>query len=259
MTTAGSRPGPVADSPLLSVVDVTLRFETGAGLAGVSLDIGAGTVTAIIGPNGAGKTTLLDVIAGRRRSDIGRVLLDGTDLTGVGADDRARAGITKTDQVPTFVATDPRDAVALALGSLRRRPPGLRRIATRSSGARTTADTLLHQAGLAHELFTEPLAQLGLADLRRVDLARALARQPRVLLLDEPASGQGPVRHDVLAALLRRLARQGLGIVVVDHDLGFIERVADTVIALDGGAIVASGTLATVLAHPRVRAGFLEA
>ncbi len=251
---------PGADSAaLLAIAEVTLRFGTGAGLTGISLEIEAGTVSAIIGPNGAGKTTLLDVIAGRQRPDAGRISLGGTDVSDFGADDRARAGVAKTDQVPTLVGTDARDAVALALGSLRRRPPGLRRIAGRAPGARTAADTLLNQAGLAPQLFSEPLAQLGLADLRRVDLARALARQPRVLLLDEPASGQGPVHHEALAVLLRRLARQGLAIAVVDHELGFVERVADTVIALDRGEIVTSGPLADVLAHPRMRAGFLEA
>jgi ABC-type branched-subunit amino acid transport system ATPase component len=228
-------------------------------LVGVSLSFAAGTVTAIIGPNGAGKTTLLDVIAGHQQATAGRVLLDGHDLAGCGAEERARAGIAMTAQVPDLTGATARDAVAAgaSVGS-GRRPPGLRWLVGRATARRTPVDTLLHQAGLAPQLFTEPLAQLGLADLRRIDLARALARQPRLLLLDEPASGQGAAHHEILTAMLRRLARQGLTVVVVDHELGFVKRVADTVIALDAGAVIARGSLAEVLAHPQVRSGYLE-
>jgi branched-chain amino acid transport system ATP-binding protein len=253
-----SAPSASPPAALLSVVDVHVGFGSVVALAGVSVDVTAGAITAIIGPNGAGKTTLLDTMAGRRRPDAGQVILEGRDGVDVLHGRNGVDGVAKTDQVPGFDGATPRDAVAGALRTMRPGPPGLRWLASRMPATRTTVDTLLHQAGLTETFFGQPLSELGLAEWRRVDLARALARQPRVLLLDEPASGQDRAHHETLATLLRRLARQGLGVVVVDHELDFVERVADTVLALHEGVVVARGALADVLADPTVRDVYLE-
>ncbi|MBK9178621.1 MAG: ABC transporter ATP-binding protein [Acidimicrobiales bacterium] len=236
--------------PVLDVDDVTVRFGGLTALDNVSLAAAGGRVTGLIGPNGAGKSTLFDVVTGLRPAAGGRVRLGGRDLRGMGPGRRARLGLARTFQrLELFGLLSVRENVLVAAEARRRW--------TRDgSDPGDVADACLARLGL-RELAGEPADNLPTGLARLVEVARALASRPRVLLLDEPASGLSAAETGALTPLLRSLAADGLAVVLVEHDVGLVAEVCDVVHVLDAGRVLASGPPAEVRADPRVIAAYL--
>jgi len=213
-----------------------VRFGGHAAVRDVDLDVEAGQITGLIGPNGAGKTTLFNVITGLQDTVSGRVILDGKDITAAKAHSRARAGIARTFQrLEVFGSLTARENV-LTAAEIRRSWAH-----NRSGDPGAEADRLLERVGIrsvAHERVDS--MPTGLA--RLVELARALATQPTVLLLDEPASGLDDSESESFAELLLELAAEGMAVLLVEHDVQLVMQVCAHIYVLDFGAILASGS-----------------
>ena len=232
---------------LLEVAEVSHRFGGNLALDRVSLTAEAGRVTGLIGPNGAGKSTLFNVVAGALDPSQGRVTLDGLDLRRCSVHRRARLGIGRTFQrLEPFASLTVRDSVRLAaaVNRRRRRPPG------------HDPDEILHRLGLDRvagvRMDTLPTGQSRLAEL-----GRALATGPRLLLLDEPASGLDDAETDQLAHVLGDVAAGGIGVLLVEHDMALVMRACTEIHVLDHGVLIASGAPDDIRADPRVRASYL--
>ncbi|TVL90620.1 branched-chain amino acid ABC transporter permease/ATP-binding protein [Streptomyces sp. SAJ15] len=219
-----------------------LRVTYGGGftaLKGADITVAPGRVTALVGPNGAGKSTLFHCLCGTVRPDAGRVLLDGRDITRRPDHARTRLGLARTFQrLAVFPSLTVAENVLLGAEQGRVRDPA-------------AAERVLRLLGLDGTVRDAPAAELPTGTLRRVELGRALAGGPRVLLLDEPAAGLDAVETAALARLLRSLAADGMALLVVEHDLELIGGLADVVYAMEAGRIVASGPAARVLARVR--------
>jgi branched-chain amino acid transport system ATP-binding protein len=215
---------------LLSARDVTVRFGGHTALDGVSLDAEPGLVTGLIGPNGAGKTTLFNVITGLQAPQRGEVLVGGVPLNGLAPHRRARLGLARTFQrLELFGLLTVRENVELAAA------------VKRGGSRRSRADELLEMVGLS-DVATVRSDELSTGRARLVELARALATEPRVLLLDEPASGQDEQETEAFGDLLGRIAAAGIAVVLVEHDVPLVMRACEVVYVLDFGAILAVGT-----------------
>jgi ABC-type branched-subunit amino acid transport system ATPase component len=241
--------------PVLALSGVTLRYGGVAVLDDVALAVAAGEVVGLIGPNGAGKTSLLDVVAGVVAPNGGRVVVAGLDVTAWPTRRRHRHGLARTHQTPSVAGPDPVSEVALAAGAGRSVVAGAVRGLARAD--RTLAVALLESVGLAPARHRAPCRDLGLPDQRRVELARALARDPIVLMLDEPASGLPTAERERFITLVTGLAGPRRGVLLVEHDMDVVRRCAHRVVALDQGQVVAAGTFAAVTGHPRVRQAYL--
>ena len=244
---------------LLEVDEVSVRFGGHAALCAVSLAADGGRVTGLIGPNGAGKTTLFNVITGTQPPDRGRVRLDGADITSLAPYKRARRGLARTFQrLELFGLLSVRENLMVA-ADIRR--TWTRQTWSNRSGADTerpaaVADRLIAEIGLADVAETRA-DSLPTGQARLVELGRALATRPRMLLLDEPASGQDDTETARFAALLRRLATDGIGIVLVEHDMRLVMDVCDTINVLDFGSVLARGTPQEIRADPAVLGAYL--
>ncbi|MFI2606608.1 ABC transporter ATP-binding protein [Kitasatospora sp. NPDC018619] len=228
----------------LTARGVVRRYGGIEAVGGVDLVARAGRITALVGPNGAGKSTLFDCLAGTVRPDRGRVLLGGRDVTGLPAYRRVRLGLARTfQQIAVFPTLSVADNVRVGAEQYGRRVDA-RTVAERSARA-------LRLTGL-RELAAEPAGGQPTGVLRLVELARALAGGPRVLLLDEPAAGLDAVQTARLVSVLRGLAGRGLALLLVEHDAELVAELADAVYAMAQGRVVAAGPAATVLADPRV-------
>jgi branched-chain amino acid transport system ATP-binding protein len=237
------------------VRDVSVRFGGVAALSDVSVDVYAGTVTGLIGPNGAGKTTLFNVVSGLQRPDRGHVRIAGRDVTGLGPHRRARLGLARTFQrLELFSHLTSEDNVRVGIEAGRRLPWSPRRRQGRVPV--TSARSLLHRVGVG-ETANHPVNALPTGSARLVELARALAIDPRVLLLDEPCSGLDDAESEGLGRLLRELAAEGRAVLLVEHDMNLVLDICDRVYVLDFGEIIAAGTPAEVRAHPAVQAAYL--
>jgi branched-chain amino acid transport system ATP-binding protein len=226
---------------VLEVRDVTVRFGGLTAVSDVSLAVAAGTVTGVIGPNGAGKTTLFNVIAGIQRASRGSVVLDGHDVTRRPPHRRARLGLSRTFQrLEVFGTLTVRDNLLVAAESQRQWRRHVR--------PGPIADELVERLGLGPHAAAEVDA-LPTGTQRLVELGRALATDPKVLLLDEASSGLSGFESEAMASLLRRLAGDGLTVVLVEHDMPFVMGVCERVAMLDHGVLVADGTPAEVQAY----------
>jgi branched-chain amino acid transport system ATP-binding protein len=235
---------------LLEIRGVTVRFGGNTAVNDVSIDVAAGTVTGLIGPNGAGKTTLFNTVTGLQRPTAGRVLLDGQDITRLSPAKRARRGMARTFQrLELFLSLSVRDNVRVA-GDIAR--AGTRR---RADIAAET-DRVLELTGLT-DIADKDVSDIPTGRARVVEVARALMTSPRLLLLDEPASGQTEHETDAFAQMLAGLAADGLGICLVEHDLPLVMRLCSTIHVLDYGALIASGTPAEVQQDPGVVAAYI--
>ena len=248
--------------PLLRVSGLRCQFGGVKALDGVDFEVREGEIKGVIGPNGAGKTTLFNVISGLVRPTAGRVCFAGCSLLGQRPSAIARLGLARTFQnVSLFDRLTARENVLVGLHMQGRagllgaalRLPRMRREAC-TIGRR--ADELLAFVGLA-PLADTPAASLPFGCRRMLELARALATSPRLLLLDEPASGLNPRESLELAAMIRQIRDLGVSLLLVEHDMSLVMEVCDTVLALHFGVPVADGTPATVRAHPRVLAVYL--
>ncbi len=239
----------------LEVRGVSVNFGGLAALSDVSLDVPDGSITGLIGPNGAGKTTLFDVITGMRRSSRGEVAFNGRDLKGVSPYRRSRLGLGRTFQrLELFGTLTVRENVRVAASVGRRRAPR-----TLESG-RESVDEVTD--GLLRRVHLDAVAEARADTLptgtgRLVELARALAIHPTILLLDEPASGQNPEETSRFGGILRTLSDDGLAILLVEHDMDLVMSVCDTVFVLVQGTILCSGTPSEVQSSPAVAEAYL--
>lgn len=234
----------------LEVRGIDVRFGGVAALQKVDLDAPAGQVTGLIGPNGAGKTTLFNVITGLQKPQAGTVHLDGKDVTTLPPHRRARLGIARTFQrLEVFGSLTVRENILVA-AEIRRR------WSRDGSNTRKVADEVMSEVGL-RAFSRERCDTLPTGLARLVEVARALATRPSVLLLDEPSSGLDEQETDELAALLGRLASRDMAVLLVEHDVEMVMAVCGTIHVLDFGRILAVGTPAEVQKDAAVRAAYL--
>lgn len=234
----------------LEVKDVTVRFGGHVALDNVSLQAVNGEVTGLIGPNGAGKTTMFNVITGLQNPTRGTVTLDGRDISKLAPYRRARRGMARTFQrLELFGSLTVRENIHVAAAQFRRRHRSAER-------AGPTTDTLVKRLNLG--AIAEVRADsLPTGQGRMVELARALACRPRVLLLDEPASGQDESETAEFSRVLRDVASEGVAVLLVEHDMDLVMSVCDNLHVLDFGKKLAQGTCAQIQADPLVRAAYL--
>lgn len=235
----------MSPEPLLRVEQVEKRFGGFRALDGVSLHLAAGEVLGLVGPNGSGKTTCINVISGLYPPDGGRVLFDGASIGGTAAHLLARRGINRTFQSPKpFLSLTVWENVAIA--------------ATYGHGDRATVDMAALLALLELDrLADRPAGDLNSAQQKTLDLARALATAPRLLLVDELAAGLNPAELARMATRLRALAQDGMALLVVEHLMGFIDQVTDRVIVMNAGKEIFEGTLRGATRDPDVIRVFL--
>jgi branched-chain amino acid transport system ATP-binding protein len=246
----------MSNDTLLSAENVTVTFGGNRALTDVSIDVRAGEVTGLIGPNGAGKTTLFNVVTGLLTPTSGRIRFDGRDVSQLDPHKRARLGIARTFQrLELFTDLSVRDNLRVA-GEIRNTWSGFGRRARRIDVGRET-DRVLDLISLSH-LADANVATVPTGTARRVELGRALMIQPRILLLDEPASGQTDDETKAFEALLRRLVTEdGLTVVLVEHDMALVMDACDRIHVLDFGEVIAVGSPDDVRADPRVRDAYL--
>jgi len=235
---------------LLEVEGVDVRFGGLQALGGVTVGVDQGHVTGLIGPNGAGKTTLFNVITGLQPIAAGRVVMDGDDITHAKPHKRARIGMSRTFQrLETFGTLSVRDNVLVAAE--------MRRGWSREKfDPDAVTDDVIGRIGL-DGVAAERVDTLPTGTARLVEVARALAAKPRLLLLDEPSAGLNEGETNELGALLRSLASDGLAVLLVEHDMGFVMGTCSRIHVLDFGRIIAVGTPAEVQADTAVRAAYL--
>jgi branched-chain amino acid transport system ATP-binding protein len=235
---------------LLSAERIVVQFGGLRALSDAEVHVEPGRVTGLIGPNGAGKTTLFNVITGLQPPTSGRVVLDGKDITGQSPYKRARLGIARTFQkLEAFNSLSAYNNVLVAAETRRRWDKS-------KFDPKTEAMALLDRVGLA-DVANFMVGTLSTGTARLVELARALAINPRVLLLDEPSSGLNEEETEEMARLLRLLVADGLGVLLVEHDMAFVMSTCEYIHVLDFGQIIATGTPVEVQADPAVQAAYL--
>jgi branched-chain amino acid transport system ATP-binding protein len=248
LSTADSTLG--TDVPVLTVDDVSVRFGGVQAVRDATIHAYAGQVTGLIGPNGAGKTTTFNVITGLEQPTAGRVLIDGQDVSRLSPYKRARRGMARTFQrLEVFGTLSAHDNV-LAAAEFRRSWSG------DGDDPREVTGRILDRVGLTH-VAHERVDALPTGLARLVELGRALATKPRLLLLDEPGSGLDVAESEALGDLLLELAEEGMAVLLVEHDVELVMRVCTRIHVLDFGQIICVGTPAEVQANPHVQAAYL--
>ncbi len=247
---------------LLEVVHLTKSFGGVVAVADVSFALPAGRIHSIIGPNGAGKTTLFNLIAGVYAPSGGRIRLDGDDVAGLKPHELAARGVGRTFQTPQIFA-DMTAAENVMVGRHRqldrRLLPSLvgwKSVAAADRAARAGADALLAKVGLGDAAGTQAGA-LPYGAMKRLEIARALAGEPRLLLLDEPAAGLNPTETAEIDRLIQQIAAGGVTVILVEHDMKLVMAVSDHVIVLESGRKLAEGTAAEIRADAAVIAAYL--
>ena len=243
-------------TPLIETRGVSKHYGAFCALEGISLSVREGEFVSIVGPNGAGKTTLVNLITGELKPDGGSVSLFDRDITRVPSRRRFHMGIARTYQIITLFPGETllRNVTLALLGRSRRRWNPFVRLSRQASLA-TGAREILARVGLEH-LADRPLAQTSYGERRRVEVAMALAQNPRVLLLDEPFAGLSiDERRDVLR-LVTTIPRD-VTIVMIEHDMDVALDFAERITVLHFGEVVVEGTRGEVVAHPRTREIYL--
>lgn len=260
----GRREGGAQHLPALDAKNLTVHFGGLVALNSVNLTVPPHTLIALIGPNGSGKSTLFNAIAGLTPIATGTIHLDGEPITGLGPHDILARGVARTFQnIRLFSNLSVMDNVLigqharLVSGPLAAifRPPGTR---AEERDARDNVIAILSMFGdRLLPVLDQPVCRLSYANRRRVEIARALASRPRVLLLDEPAAGMNPAETLQLAAQIEALRRLPLTILLIEHKFDLVTRLADHVIVLHHGEIIAEGKPAELRTDPRVRGAYL--
>ena len=237
--------------PLLEARRLHKRFGQQIVLDDVSFAVEAGELAGIIGPNGAGKTTFFNVLTGRYRPERGRVVFDGRDITGASAMQIARAGISRSFQLMNlFDSYSALDNVIVAMRPLVNKAFRMAGQVRRDSALQARAAQLLADVGLAGKERTSA-KDLAYGDRRCLEIAVALVPEPRLLFLDEPTAGMGAQGARRLTSLIESL-RQRTTIVVIEHDMPFLFRIADRISVIQWGQVIAQGTPAELRADPWV-------
>ncbi len=247
---------------LLEVRELGKAFGGVAAIADPSFAVPEGSIYAVIGPNGAGKTTLFNMLSGVYVPSDGAIEFDGSSLAGLEPHQVATRGISRTFQnLQIFFNMSVLENVMV--GCHQRARSGLYRAALRLPGVvreeqqiRAWALEALEFCGLAH-LAERPADALPYGELKRVEIARALAADPRLLLMDEPAAGLNDTETAELRELIRRIGARGVTVLLVEHNMGLVMQVSDTVLVLDYGSKLAEGTTTEIQNDPRVIAAYL--
>lgn len=248
-------------APLLEAVGVSKRFAGIAALIDVSVTVDRGEVVALIGPNGAGKSTLFNCMAGIIRPDRGRIRFGGKDLGRMPSYERARLGLARTfQQIELFGGLTVLDHLVVAARSQRHRGGLIRDLTGRSrptASERDRCDEVLALVGLASDAGRQ-IESLSLGRARVVELARALVCDPRLLFLDEPSSGLDAEETDAMATVIETVrADRDVAVLLCEHDVSFVSRLATRTAVLDCGRCIAQGETAEVLARPEVRVAYV--
>jgi branched-chain amino acid transport system ATP-binding protein len=247
---------------ILAAQDLSIAFGGVHAVDGVSLAVEPGLVFSVIGPNGAGKTTLFNLISGLYLPEGGSVRLSGEDVTGRTPEELARRGLSRTFQnLQIFFRMTALENVMV--GRHRHETTGtvadllhLPRVGRQNRATREAAAAALDRAGLG-AMAERPAGSLSYGGLKRLEIARALATEPKVLLLDEPAAGCNAVETAELATIIRGLAGDGITVVLVEHDMRLVMNVSDRIQVLANGRTLALGTAAQVRADPAVIEAYL--
>jgi branched-chain amino acid transport system ATP-binding protein len=241
---------------LLSVEGLTKSYGGVHAVRGVSFELAAGEILALIGPNGAGKSTCFDMLNGQRTPDTGRIRLLGEDITGKPPRAVWRLGVGRTFQITaTFPTMTVRENVQVALVSHGRHLFNF--FSATQNFAREEAVRLLELVGMGGYA-DRPCGELAYGDLKRLELAIALANQPKLLLMDEPTAGMAPRERIELMRLTARIAREkSIGVLFTEHDMDVVFEHADRILVLNRGTLIAQGSPAEVRANSQVQAIYL--
>ncbi len=263
-TAAAPAARPDDDAPLMTAEDVTKEFGGLVAVNHVSLTIPRRSIVSIIGPNGAGKTTFFNILTGLYKPTSGRLYLEGRDVTRARPDVINRLGVARTFQnIRLFGAMSALENVVVGRHSRMRaglfgsivRPPGVR---AEERAVRDRARELLAYVGVPEKRIHELAINLAYGDQRRVEIARALASDPRLLLLDEPTAGMNPQESARLTAFMRQLRDElGLTILLIEHDMKVVMGVSERVTVLNYGEMIAQGQPGEVRADPAVIEAYL--
>ena len=260
-TAAGAQKG--AAQPLLEIVDVTMRFGGIVALEAVSFTVDKGRIVGLIGPNGAGKTTLFNCLSRLYRPARGDIRLNGRSLSRCAPSDIAALGVGRTFQAPTlFASMSVLDNVKVGAHSRGRCGPlhdalTLPQLRGEERDFEQSARAMLAFVGLG-AMAARPAANLSLGARKRVELARALAAQPSLLLLDEPAGGLNHAEVAELGALIRSIRDQlGVTVLLVEHHMGLVMSLSEQVVVLNFGRVIADGSPDEVRGNPAVTEAYL--
>jgi len=254
-------PSAATGAPALVAEHVGKRFEGIAALVDVSVRLDRGELVALIGPNGAGKSTLFGCLSGHITPDSGRVTMNGHDLAGLPAHERSRLGLARTFQrIELFAGLSVRDHLLVAVRAQKGGAKLWRDLLGRSKPSaeeQERCDEILELVGLT-SVADRPAGALTLGTGRLVELARALVTDPVLLFLDEPSSGLDHRETDEVGSMLEHVkAQRGTAILLCEHDVAFVQRLASRAYVLDCGALIAEGPMAAVLEDPAVRTAYL--
>jgi branched-chain amino acid transport system ATP-binding protein len=250
--------GPSSDGAMLSTARVSKAFGGLVAVSDISIAVAPRSIVSIIGPNGAGKTTFFNMLTGLYKPTAGRITFDGKDVTGRRPDIITSLGVARTFQnIRLFSTMSALENVMVGEHSRMRaglfgsilRTPGVRR---EEREVRERAAETLEYVGLGSSLFDAMASTLSYGDQRRVEIARALASNPKLLLLDEPTAGMNPLETRQAMDLIFRIRDKGLAVVVIEHDMRFIFSLCDRVLCLVRGATLVEGTPQEVQSDPRV-------
>jgi branched-chain amino acid transport system ATP-binding protein len=243
-------------APLLHVDNLVKRFGGLAATDHATLQVKAGEIHALIGPNGAGKTTLIHQISGALAPDEGRIVFDGEDLTHTAMHQRARMGLVRSYQITSvFTRLTVQDNLALAIQAGERRSFQFWQAARSEQARYARAAEVAERVGLQAQLM-QPAGALSHGEQRQLEVGLALATSPKLMLLDEPMAGMGPDESERMVQLLQSL-RGHTTLLLVEHDMDAVFRLADTISVLVSGQVIACGTAEQIKNHAAVKRAYL--
>lgn len=249
-------------TPLLAARDLAVTFGSFKAVDGVSLNLNQRQIVSIIGPNGAGKTTFFNLLSGAYRPSAGQVVLDGEEVTGLQPNRLARRGLSRTFQnLQIFFRMSVVENVMVGhhvheRTSLLAQFFKLPSVKRENEEARGRAEEHLEFVGLLKKR-DQTASSLSYGALKRLEIARALASRPKVLLLDEPAAGCNAVETAELDEIIVKIARSGIGVLLVEHDMKLVMKISDEILVLDRGRALAHGTPSAIREDPKVIKAYL--